>query len=154
METNGAILTRSSKVFSGMLIENDKLESSISARIRYHRQKAKIAQPELAKAVGCSRDRIFCYENGRTSEEKMDIELLKKMADYFGVDKYYFCNEYHVFIDTTDVPEYLKKMRKDKRMSQRKFANMLGIPLASYKGYEEGRVRIPEKYWYYIRHFQ
>lgn len=84
----------------------------------------------------------------------MDIELLKKMSDYFGVDKYYFCNEYHVFIDMTDVPEYLKRTRKNRGMSQKKFANMLGIPLASYKGYEEGRVRIPEKYWYYIRHFQ
>lgn len=84
----------------------------------------------------------------------MDIELLKKMADYFGVDKYCFCNEYHVFIDVTDVPEYLKKMRKDRGVTQRKFASMLGIPLASYKTYEEGRVRIPERYWRYIKPFQ
>ncbi len=148
------ILTRSSKVFSGMFTERDRLEGSISDRIRYQRLKAKISQPKLAKAVGCSRDRIYCFENGKTSEEKMDIELLKKMADYFGLDKYYFCNEYHVFIDTTDIPEYLMKMRKERGLTQKKFASMLGIPLASYKGYEEGRVRIPERYWRCCRDFQ
>lgn len=77
----------------------------------------------------------------------MDIAVLKKMAEYFGMEKYYFCNEYHVFVDTVNVPGYLKGIRKAKGMSQREFCEMLQIPLAAYKKYETGDVRIPGKYY-------
>lgn len=77
----------------------------------------------------------------------MDIAVLKKMAVYFGMEAYYFCNEYHVFVDTTDVPEYLKGVRRAKEMSQREFCEVFQIPLAAYKKYETGAVRIPGKYY-------
>ena len=77
----------------------------------------------------------------------MSIEILKKIADYFGVSQYYFCNDYHVFIDTTDVPQILKRLRDKKQMSQREFAQKKNIPIAAYKAYESGRVRVAEKYW-------
>lgn len=147
METNGAILTRSSNVFQGMFIENSTMENSISTRIKYQMQKAKISQPRLAKEIGCSRDRIFCYANGKVSEGYMDIELLKKLAGYFELDPYYFCNEYHVFVDTMDVPKVLKQLREKEGLSQREFAEKMKIPLASYKVYESGKTRFAEKYW-------
>lgn len=110
-------------------------------------QKAKISQPRLAKEIGCSRDRIFCYANGKVSEGYMDIELLKKLAGFFELDPYYFCNEYHVFVDTMDVPKVLKQLREKEGLSQREFAEKMKIPLASYKVYESGKTRLAEKYW-------
>ena len=147
VETNSAILTRSSKVFWGMFTEEEMLEQSIASRIRYQMQKARISQPKLAQAVGLTKDRIYTYENGKIAEENMDIEILKKLAEYFGVDQYYFCNEYHIFMDTTDVPQTLKRLRSKKQMSQREFAKKENIPIAAYKAYESGRVRLAEKHW-------
>lgn len=77
----------------------------------------------------------------------MNVQMLKKMAVYLGLDEYYFCNEYHKFIDSTDVPKLLKGTRREMGMSQRELAAAADIPLQSYKKYEEGRVRLPEKYW-------
>ena len=87
------------------------------------------------------------YANGKISENRMDVGVLKKMAEYFGMETYYFCNEYHVFVDITDVPKYLKGVRREKGMSQREFCEAFQIPLAVYKKYETGAVRIPEKYY-------
>lgn len=130
-----------------MFTEEEILKQSIAFRIRYQMQKAKISQPKLAQAVGLTKDRIYTYQSGRIAEENMDIGILKKLAEYFGVDQYYFCNEYHIFMDTTDVPQLLKRMRAKAGLSQREFAKKIGIPLAAYKVYESGRVRLQERYW-------
>ena len=134
-------------MFQGMFADEKILEKSISARIRYQMQKAKISQPKLAKAVGLTRDRIYVYENGKIEEGSMNIEILKRLAEYFGLDKYYFCNEYHVFMDTTDVPQLLKRIRAKEGLLQREFAEKTGIPLATYKVYESGKARLQERYW-------
>lgn len=148
METNSAILTKSSNIFEGMFTENTILEKSIALRIRYHMQRKKISQPKLAKAVGCSRDTIYRYENGIVPEGNMSIEILKKIADYFEVDQYYFCNDYHVFIDTTDdIPLLLKRTRKELGMTQRQFVAKYNIPLETYKKCETGDTVIAQKYW-------
>lgn len=122
-------------------------DSAIPDRIKYHLHRTKTSYWKLAKALGCSRDTVFSYANGKIPEGHMDISVLKKMAAYFGKEEYYFCNEYHVFVDTANVPEYLKRVRKAKGMSQKVFADTFGIPLSAYKKYEVGAVRIPEKYY-------
>ena len=90
VETNSAILTKSSNVFEGMFTEDTILEKSIALRIRYYMQRNKISKAKLAKAVGCSRDTIYRYENGMVPEGNMSIEILKKIADYFEVDQYLY----------------------------------------------------------------
>ncbi len=146
-------MSRSNKVFEGMFANQDDMKQSISARLRYYMQKEKISQPKLAKAIGCSRDTIFSYMNNKISESRMDINVLKKLAQFFGVGQYYFCNDYHIFVDTENVAEILKELRKKERVPQRVFADMLGIPLASYKTYEQGKIKLPERHWekiYYL----
>lgn len=47
----------------------------------------------------------------------------------------------------------MKELRKKERVPQRVFADMLGIPLASYKTYEQGKIKLPERHWekiYYL----
>ena len=143
----GAVLTKSSEVFQGMFEQTPEEDSDIADRIKYHLHRTKTSHWKLAKALGCSRDTIFSYANGKVLEDRMDIAVLKKMAAYFGMEPYYFCNEYHVFADTVDVPEHLKGIRKAMEMSQREFCEKFQIPLAAYKKYETGAVRIPGKYY-------
>lgn len=104
VETKGTVLTKSAKVFEGMFEDKEKIEQSISVRIRYCMQKAKVPQYKIAGAIGYANETIFNYINGKIPEEHM-------------------------------------------RMSQRELAAAADIPLQSYKKYEEGWVRLPEKYW-------
>ena len=131
----GAVLTKSSEVFQGMFEQTPEKDSDIADRIKYHLHRTKTSHWKLAKALECSRDTIFSYANGKVPEDRMDIAVLKKMAAYLKKEEYYFCNEYHVFADTADVPEYLKGIRKAKGMSQREFCEKFQIPLAAYKKY-------------------
>lgn len=147
METKGAVLTRTAKVFEGMFEDKEKIGQSISVRLKYCMQRAKIPQCKLARDIGYSVDTVFKYINGKVSEEHMNIEMLKKIAIYMGMDEYYFCNEYHKFVDNTDIPKFLKETRKEMGMTQKEFASITNIPLQSYKKYEVGLVRLPEKYW-------
>lgn len=76
METKGAVLTKSAKVFEGMFEDKAKIEQSISARIRYCMYKAKVPQYKIAKAIGYAKETIFNYMNGKVSEEHMNVQML------------------------------------------------------------------------------
>lgn len=143
----GAVLTKSSEVFQGMFEEVPGMDADIPDKIKYHLHRTKTSYRKLANALDCSRDTIFSYANGKIPEDRMDIAVLKKMAVYFEEDTYYFCNEYHRFVDTADVPQYLKGIRRAKGMSQREFCEKFQIPLSAYKKYETGKVQIPGKYY-------
>ncbi|MCC8046737.1 MAG: helix-turn-helix transcriptional regulator [Clostridiales bacterium] len=77
----------------------------------------------------------------------MNIDLLKQMAKEMELPEYYFCNEYHIFIENTDVSTFLQEMRLGLGLNQRKFAEKVDIPLDAYKTYEQGKIRIPMRYW-------
>lgn len=54
----------------------------MSNRIRELRKKAKITMKELGKQVGAAEGTISHYETGK---RQPDIEMLSKLANYFGV---------------------------------------------------------------------
>lgn len=62
-----------------------------------------------------SRDLVSSYTKESFPEEPMQISVLKSFALYFGKDTYYFCNDYHKFIDTVDVAKLLKRLRQNIR---------------------------------------
>lgn len=135
------------KVFKGISKSGHLSESDIASRIRRCMAEYKISQEGLAKACGCSTDKIYAYVNRKRLEENMDITVLKKIAAYFGKAPYYFCNEYLEFIDTQNVSAILKAMRKARQFTQRQFAELYDIPLIRYKGYENGKVQLQFPYW-------
>lgn len=151
--TETTVLISSVRIFRGMhQYEKEKMQH-ISYRLKYHMAEYRISQPELAQVCGCSIDTIFSYANGKCREENMDIGILKKIEAYFGKEEYYFCNEYLKFIDTVNVPEWLKRKRKERNMLQREFAAKLHIPLNNYKAYEAGIIRLQFRYWKEIENF-
>lgn len=79
----------------------------------------------------------------------MQIPVLKSFAAYFGKDAYYFCNEYHQFIDSLDVVKLLKRLRGKKGITQKMFADELGVTTVMYKAYEQGKSMLP--YPVYLR---
>ena len=92
--------------------------------------------------MGVSRDVLFDYTSPDYPESAMQLQTLIKFAEYLGKDRYCFCNEYHKFLYTVKTGDFLWKLGMKHGMTQKQFANFLGITLASYKKYEEGRGRL------------
>lgn len=116
-------------------------------RIQYHMAEQHVSREMLANACGCTKSLISSYIHGRCKEENMDISVLKDMAKYLKKETYYFCNEYLFFLDTEDVPECLREIRRKVAISQRKFAKLHDISLHRYKTYESGKVRLQYDAW-------
>ena len=138
---------RSMRYFESMPTEFDM--TKISDRINYELFDRRIPKVRLAREVGVGRDLVSSYTRENFPEESMQIPVLKSFAAYFGKDTYYFCNDYHKFIDTVDVVKLLKRLRKEKGVTQRRFADELGVTIAMYKTYEQGKSSLP--YSVYLR---
>lgn len=110
-----------------------------------------ISQMKLARETGIGRECIANYVNAEYPEKSMKIEILKKLAEFFHKDKYYFCNDYHIFLDTVDVRAFLQKKREKAKMSQRKFADKIGVSLQNYKYYERGNGYLPFEVWQKVK---
>ena len=140
---NGLVITV--KIFKGMdsvpVFDMDK----ICDRLRHSLCKNGISYQKAARDMKVSRDLVFDYTNPNYPEKSMQVKTLIKFADYLGLDKYYFCNEYHRFINTVDVGAFLLELRKKNEMTQKQFAAYLDIPYYRYKTYESGRCKLPQE---------
>lgn len=113
----------------------------ICDRLRYALLEKEIPYQRAAREVGVSRDVLFDYTNPDYPEGAMQTQTLIKFAKYLEKDRHYFCNEYHKFLNTVNVGDFLRELRRNHKMTQKQFAYFLGISLESYKKYEEGRCR-------------
>lgn len=114
----------------------------ICDRLRYALLEKGIFCQRAAQEMGVSRDLVLDYSSSDYPEDSMQTQTLIKFAEYLGKDRHYFCNGYHKFLDTTETGNFLRKLRAEHKMTQKQFAHFLGITLASYKKYEEGRCRM------------
>lgn len=145
METIDEPLIITVNVFKGMNLSNNYDMDRICDRLRYELRKKRISVAKAARELGVSQDLIFDYINPNYSENSMQVETLIKFADYFDKDKYYFCNDYHIFIDTVDGGSFLRKMKLEYEMTREEFAQYLGVSYTRYRSYEDGRCKIPRE---------
>lgn len=123
----------------------------IAYRIQYHVRKNNMSYVELSRRIGCSRDTMMRYVNIEYEEASMNIENLKRIANVFQVNEYYFCNDYHVFLDKVNGGSYLKILRMKHKLSQLRYSQKLNIPYSNYKTYESGKAKVPYKVWLLIK---
>lgn len=145
METFDGQLIIAVNVFKGMNLSNNYDMDRICDRLRYELRKKRISNEKAARELGVSRDLIFDYINPNYSESSMQVETLIKFADYFGKEKYYFCNDYHIFLDTVDAGSFLRKAKLEYNMTREEFAQYLDISYTRYRSYEDGRCKIPRE---------
>lgn len=133
------------RIFKGMELFDDLDMDKIADRLKFALLARGISCQRAAREMGVSRDLIFDYTNPKYSEDSMQPQMLVRFADYLGEEKYYFCNEYHKFLDAVDGGRFLLEIRKKYNVTQRQFADYLGIPLASFKKYENGKGKLPKR---------
>lgn len=156
METFDSRLVINLKVYKVMEKSSDADfdMDKICDRLRYSLQQKRISYLKAARDMGVSRDMVFDYTNPSYPEKSMQVNTLIKFADYLGEEKYYFCNDYHRFLDTVDVGAFLRELRKKHEMTQRQFADYLGIPCYRYKTYESGKCKLPQEVFDRLRNLQ
>lgn len=152
--TNGSItetldgqIVLHAKVVKGFEFFDTYDMSRVCDRIRMELNMCQMSKEKVAKEIGVSRDVLYDYVKPVYLEKSMQPQILIKLAEYFGKDKYYFCNDYHRFLDEVDGKAYLKGKRTEHNMSQRQFAKTLEISLPRYKAYESGKNKIPMELW-------
>ena len=128
-----------------MSSEPDFDMDKICDRLRYSLRQNRISYLKAAKDMGVSRDLIFDYTNPDYPEKSMQVKTLIKFADYLGEERYYFCNEYHWFLDIVDIGAFLQDLRRKHEKTQKQFADYLEIPCYRYKTYESGKCKLPQE---------
>ena len=118
----------------------------ISEKMRYHRLKAELSHNEVEKISGISKRTIYRYENDLVKEENMRVNVLKKLAQLYHLDKYAFCTDYHIFIDNNPGIQ-LKEYRKRNGLSQKDLAHYLGINKGIVQHWEQGINKPPKEIW-------
>lgn len=132
------------KIFKGKVLATGYDMGRICDRLRAALRAKGISKKRAASQMKVSRDLLSDYTSPEYPEKSMQVETLKRFAEYLGEETYYFCNEYHKFLDTTDIGDFLRKERKKRKMTREQFAAYLEISLSSYKSYESGRCKLPE----------
>lgn len=151
METFRNQMVIALRIFKGMGICDNLDMEKVSSRLRYAFLVRKIPYQKAAREMGIRKEIIFRYTDPDYPEELMQPEFLIQFADYLSEEKYYFCSEYHKFLDVVDGGSFLLKVRKKNNMTQKQFADHLGIPLANYKYYERKKGRVPKKVFDQLR---
>ena len=122
-----------------------KLES-VADKLLYARLSAGIHQDVLASMVGIHRATLLRYENGRVAEENMAADRLVQIALVCGMDKYFCCSPYHVFI-VEGAGQQIKQYRKAMGLTQKRLASILGVTDAVVKRWEQNKNKPPVYVW-------
>lgn len=126
-----------------------------SKRLIELRKEEQIRQIELANKLGIHRARYSMYE---TETEIIPIKHLILLADYFNVSIDYlfeFSNnknykDYNKSIDTKLSGVRLKNLRKEQKLTQTEFGEVLKCSYGTIAGYESGRYPIATPFLYDI----
>lgn len=139
-------LTQAVKLCTGEL-------ETVADKLRYARLTAGFHQDALADKVGIDRITLLRYENGHISEETMEIEWLIKIALECGMEQYFCCSPYHIFI-IEDAGKQIKQYRRAAGLTQKKLAAKLGVAETTVKRWEQKRNKPPKYVWELVNGFK
>lgn len=81
-----------------------------STRLFELRKQNKLTQDEVAEKIGVSRLTYSRYENG---ERKPNLDIIKQLADIYGVSSDYLLNIESNTQDTDEIMELREQLRRD-----------------------------------------
>lgn len=106
------------------------LLNTIADKLRWYRLKNGYLQSEIADMIGVSRSTYIHYES--TSHKLYELDKLQLLADLYKVDIKCLLDDYMLFLYRGQGKQ-LKAMRKELGLTQKQFADMVGVSLGTVK---------------------
>ena len=118
--------------------------TEIADKLRWYRYQHALMQKEVAEQIGIDRNTYIHYEEyGR---DYYPIEHMEKLAGLYGVPVEDLLDEYNLFLYKGQ-GEQIQKIRQSLGLTQKQYAERLGVPLDHLKKWEQNRVRIYKSTW-------
>lgn len=108
---------------------------------RLKKLRGKSTQEDVAKFIGVSRARYSHYENGRSEP---DLEVLKKLAEYFNVSIDYLIKGEKHFSPQLLIRQNLNRAREFCGLTPSDLANELGVSEDLVHKWESGKIKLSE----------
>lgn len=113
-------------------------------KLRWHRLQSGYLQAEIADMIGIYRSTYIHYDE--PSRKFYELDKLQLLADLYQVNIECLLDDYMLFLYRGQGKQ-LKSLRKKLGLTQRQFANMLGVRFVSLKHWEQDRcVMLYENY--------
>ena len=138
-------IMKAKRLTTAMRLCTGNLES-VADKLQYARLTAGIHQDVLADMIGIDRITLLRYENGHRNEDSLCVEWLIRIAIACGLDKYFCCNDYHIFL-AENPGQQIKQWRKSQKLTQKKLAAMLGVNITTLKRWEYNENKPPRYIW-------
>ena len=118
--------------------------TEIADKLRWYRYQHALMQKEVAEQIGIDRNTYIHYEEyGR---DYYPIEHMEKLAGLYGVPVEDLLDEYNLFLYKGQ-GEQIQKIRQGLGLTQKQYAERLGVPLDHLKKWEQNHVRIYKSTW-------
>ena len=113
-------------------------------KLRWYRYRKALLQREIADLIGIDRGTYIRYEE--YGHGYYPIEHMKKLADLYGIHVTELLDDFNLFI-YNDQGRQIREKRKQLGLSQRKYAEIIGVNTSSLKNWEHNTVRIFKSTW-------
>ena len=113
-------------------------------KLRWYRYQHGLLQREVAFLAGIDRSTYIHYENDEV--EYYPVEIMKKIAALYDIPITALLDEYNTFLYHNQGKQ-IKEWRKDLRMTQREYADYLGVSFGNLQNWEQNNVRMVKRTW-------
>ena len=113
-------------------------------KLRWYRYRKALLQREVAALVGIDRSTYIHYESGEM--EYYPLEIMEKIAALYDIPVTSLLDEYNTFL-YHDQGAQIKVQRNALHMTQREFADYLGVSFGSLQNWEQNNVRMFKRTW-------
>ena len=118
--------------------------TQIADKLRWYRYRQALLQSEVADRIGIDQKTYMRYEEyGR---DYYPIEHMQKLAGMYDVPVESLLDDYSLFLYKGQGKQVLEA-RKKLKMTQKEFADRLGVQLSALKKWEQDRVKMQKATW-------
>lgn len=118
--------------------------TEIADKLRWYRYRKALLQKDVADYIGIDPKTYLKYEEyGR---DRYPISSMSRLAELYEIPLEELLDAYHLFL-LRGQAEQLKTLRESKKLTQKEFAESIGVPLGKYKHWEQGKVQISKSNW-------
>lgn len=117
---------------------------SMADRLRWCRYRKGMLQREVADFLGIDRSTYMSYEEN--VRDLYPLENMEKLAELYSVPIMSLLDEYNMFLYRGQGKQ-IKALRKAYGMTQKQFAEMLGLSMYALKDWENDRAKMFKSSW-------